>query len=546
MRHARHFIVAVLIASYTAGACAETVATSRRRRRAHGQRHDRRRRAPGLRDRARRQARHRRVAPGLHPRGCAEARAQFPARRSPRPAVTTRPGSSPGASGASCAIITTSCACASSRRRRWRAGSTSCSASTTTASASATNSRSSAQLTDVGIADELTEFAVAEPATAWWIPAGEWNRYEYLYKKTPLAEVGQAHTPITIRTASGLHLAIHEAALVDYASMWLRRSGAGQRLKAALSPAATGAPRAAARAVHHAVAHDPDRDRRRRALHVRPDPQPQRAERARRRVLVQAVQVRRHLVGAAPRHGDWGTGSEARRDHREREALHRFRRGERLPRRADRGLEPRLGRRLVRGRRATSASPRPTPDFDLEAVAAYAKKHGVHLDRPPRDRRQRRALRSSSSAPRSICTQRLGIDSVKTGYVADAGGIQAHGTRTATIRLRMARRPVHVAPSPQGRDRGREAPHRGESARADQGHGPAAHLPELGRARRRARHGIQRLGQSAESARARGEPRLHAHARGPDGFHAGRALASPAAAARRSSRRSRSSSRSTS
>ena len=30
------------------------------------------------------------------------------------------------------------------------------------------------------IDDELTEFALADPATAWWIPAGEWNRYEYL------------------------------------------------------------------------------------------------------------------------------------------------------------------------------------------------------------------------------------------------------------------------------------------------------------------------------------------------------------------------------
>ena len=28
------------------------------------------------------------------------------------------------------------------------------------------------------IEDELTEFAIAPPMTAWWIPAGEWNRYE--------------------------------------------------------------------------------------------------------------------------------------------------------------------------------------------------------------------------------------------------------------------------------------------------------------------------------------------------------------------------------
>ena len=31
-------------------------------------------------------------------------------------------------------------------------------------------------LTTVRIGDELTEFAVVEPGTAWWIPAFEWNR----------------------------------------------------------------------------------------------------------------------------------------------------------------------------------------------------------------------------------------------------------------------------------------------------------------------------------------------------------------------------------
>ena len=94
-------------------------------------------------------------------------------------------------------------------------------------------------LRQVNIADELTEFAVAEPATAWWIPAGEWNRYEYFYERTPATEVGQAHTPMTLRTASGVHLAFHEAALVDYSGMWLRRV-TGQRFKATLAPSAEG------------------------------------------------------------------------------------------------------------------------------------------------------------------------------------------------------------------------------------------------------------------------------------------------------------------
>ena len=55
-------------------------------------------------------------------------------------------------------------------------------------------------LKDVNILEELTEFAVVDPATAWWIPGGEWNRYEYLYRKTKLGEIPQVHTPITLRT----------------------------------------------------------------------------------------------------------------------------------------------------------------------------------------------------------------------------------------------------------------------------------------------------------------------------------------------------------
>lgn len=90
---------------------------------------------------------------------------------------------------------------------------------------------------EVVIAEELTEFNIRPAATAWWIPAGEWNRYEYLYNKTPLNEVGQAHTPITLRTTAGTHIALHEAALVDYAGLWLRRVGDG-KLKAQLAPSA--------------------------------------------------------------------------------------------------------------------------------------------------------------------------------------------------------------------------------------------------------------------------------------------------------------------
>jgi len=97
------------------------------------------------------------------------------------------------------------------------------------------------QFKQTKISDELTEFIVAQPATAWWQEAGEKQALEYAVRKTPLAEVGMANTPMTIRTVDGTHIAFHEAALVDYASMWLRKVE-GQKLRAHLAPSATGAP----------------------------------------------------------------------------------------------------------------------------------------------------------------------------------------------------------------------------------------------------------------------------------------------------------------
>lgn len=92
------------------------------------------------------------------------------------------------------------------------------------------------------IAEELTEFTIAPEGTAWWIQAGDWNRYEQIYQKTPIDAVSMAHTPMTIRTADGTHLSFHEAALVDYSGMWLQRM-TGRRFRAHLSPGANGGPR---------------------------------------------------------------------------------------------------------------------------------------------------------------------------------------------------------------------------------------------------------------------------------------------------------------
>lgn len=85
------------------------------------------------------------------------------------------------------------------------------------------------------IVDEITEFRVDPDATAWWTPAGEFNRYEYTYRTTPVRVMSRAHTPFTLRTSAGVHMAIHEAALVDYADMWLDQRRAGI-LEADLAP----------------------------------------------------------------------------------------------------------------------------------------------------------------------------------------------------------------------------------------------------------------------------------------------------------------------
>ncbi len=89
------------------------------------------------------------------------------------------------------------------------------------------------------IADEVTEFDVAQPGQAWWIKGGEWNRYEQVYQHTAIDAVSTAHTPITMKLDDGTHLSFHEAALVDYSAMWFKRAD-GQKFRATLSPSSRG------------------------------------------------------------------------------------------------------------------------------------------------------------------------------------------------------------------------------------------------------------------------------------------------------------------
>ncbi|WP_410514891.1 glycoside hydrolase family 97 catalytic domain-containing protein [Paenibacillus sp. BR2-3] len=77
------------------------------------------------------------------------------------------------------------------------------------------------------ILNEETEFALTDVNEAWWIPAYQELYSEYLFNKTPLDSIPYraVHTPLTMKTADGLYMSIHEANLSDYSSMTLMPLG---------------------------------------------------------------------------------------------------------------------------------------------------------------------------------------------------------------------------------------------------------------------------------------------------------------------------------
>ncbi|HYD38268.1 MAG TPA: glycoside hydrolase family 97 protein [Allosphingosinicella sp.] len=280
-------------------------------------------------------------------------------------------------------------------------------------------------LRDVNIGEEITEFAVADPATVWWIPAFQWNREEYLYNRTGISEVGIAQTPMTIRTDGGLHIAFHEAALVDYSGMNLQNEGRG-RFRAVLTPAAEGA----------------------KVRRTAPFPTPWRtmqiADSAGGLVTNDlilnlnepsrlpdigswfrpfkyvgvwwAMHLDKETWGPGPRHG--ATTANVKR-YIDFAARHGFR-----------GI-------LVEGwnkgwnddwfaNGADFSFTEPYPDFDIEELARYARARGVHLIGHHETAGNIAVYEPQLEAALDLYKS-LGIDAVKTGYVADMGGIQARG-----------------------------------------------------------------------------------------------------------------------
>jgi len=275
------------------------------------------------------------------------------------------------------------------------------------------------------IADELTEFNVAEPGTAWWDEALEWNREEYLYRRTPIEEIGTAQTPLTVRTASGLHLSFHEAALVDYSGMDLRRVQ-GRVLKADLMPSSTG-PKVSRRLPMATPW---------RVIMIAPDAP----------ALYKSAQIILNLnepnqlgdvswvkpmkyVGIWwAMHLDQATWNSGPKHGATTENTKRY---------IDFAASNGFGGVLVEGwnkgwdgdwfgRGFDFSFTEPYPDFDIAEVARYARSKGIaiigHHETAGNIANYERQL-----GPALDLYQRLGIHAVKTGYVADAGGIQALG-----------------------------------------------------------------------------------------------------------------------
>jgi alpha-glucosidase len=76
------------------------------------------------------------------------------------------------------------------------------------------------------IVNENTMFRFAQNDSAWWIPSDEFA-YESLYRKNPLSEINEAATALTVETADGKYLCLHEAALYNYSEMYLQNAGQG-------------------------------------------------------------------------------------------------------------------------------------------------------------------------------------------------------------------------------------------------------------------------------------------------------------------------------
>ncbi|MCH8617125.1 glycoside hydrolase family 97 protein [Sphingomonas sp. SM33] len=283
--------------------------------------------------------------------------------------------------------------------------------------------------THANIADELTEFNVAEPGTAWWDEALEWNREEYPYRRTTIDQIGTAQTPLTIRTDSGLHLSFHEAALVDYSGMDLRRVH-DRLLKATLMPSSTG-PR---------VSRDLPLATPWRVIMIAPDaPSLYRSAQIVLNLnepnklgdvswvkpmkyvgIWWAMHLDKATWDSGPKHG--ATTANAKR-YIDFAAKNGF--GGVLVEGWNKGWD-KNGNYEWFANGSEFSFTEAYPDFDIAEVARYARSKGVAII-GHHETAGNIANYEKQLGPALDLYQRLGIHAVKTGYVADASGIQAEG-----------------------------------------------------------------------------------------------------------------------
>ena len=269
------------------------------------------------------------------------------------------------------------------------------------------------------IADELTEFAMADNAKAWWIPANRkaMDRYEFLYASSPVSMLDTVRTPLTMEMQGGPVVVLHEADLEDYAAMDLARVGE-RTFRPALAPWADGVkvrgqtPFATPwRTVQLA---DTPADLVPSVLGLNLNP-PSRIADPR---WIAPMTYDGIWWGMHAGRYTWHTGSK-----------HGATTGN-AQRYIDFAATNRLGGTLVEGWNAgwdgdwigthgrAFSFTRPTPDYDLRTVAAYARSKGValivHNETAMGVGNYERQLDSAFSLYKS-----LGVTAIKTGYVND-------------------------------------------------------------------------------------------------------------------------------
>lgn len=278
-------------------------------------------------------------------------------------------------------------------------------------------------LKTANIVEELTQFRVLGTGRAWWAPAYESNREEYLYNNTPITGVGTAQTPFTIRRDDGIHVAIHEAALVDYSGMNVAHVQDGL-MKADLTPSSSG-PK---------VVRDTPFETPWRVILIAPDAPS--LYHANKEILnlnepnklgdVSWVKPQKYVGVWWGMHLDtqsWASGPKHGATTRYTKEMIDF-----AAKHGFRGV-------LVEGWNkgwdgdwfATGddfSFTEPYPDYDIKSLAAYGKRKGVrimgHHETSANIANYERQLGDALDFARD-----MNMEAIKTGYVADAGGVQA-------------------------------------------------------------------------------------------------------------------------